>query len=162
MTRRAALVAAAAAAALPAPVQAAQRRSADPRVQTTAGPVVGLRQATVSVFKGLRYGAPTKRFQPPERPTPWRDPVRTVDFGGASPQRGSEPNQSEDCLFLNVWTPNADAARRPVMVYIHGGAYATGSGSHPLYDGTRLAERSDVVVVTLNHRLNVFGYAYLA
>jgi para-nitrobenzyl esterase len=162
MTRRAALVAGAAAAALPASVQAAQRRGADPRVQTTAGPVVGVRQSTVSVFKGLRYGAPTKRFQPPERPTPWHDPVRTVDFGGASPQRGSEPNQSEDCLFLNVWTPNADAARRPVMVYIHGGAYATGSGSHPLYDGTRLAERSDVVVVTLNHRLNVFGYAYLA
>ena len=69
---------------------------------------------------------------------------------------------SEDCLFLNVWTPSSgDAARRPVLVYIHGGAYASGSGSSPLYDGARLVERGDVVVVTLNHRLNAFGYLYL-
>lgn len=137
-------------------------RTGDPRVQTKAGPVVGLRSQGISIFKGLRYGAPTKRFQPPERPGSWRDPVPAVAFGAACPQRGNEPNQSEDCLFLNVWTPAADAARRPVMVYIHGGAYATGSGSDPLYDGSRLAEHGDVVVVTLNHRLNVFGYAYLA
>src|SRR5204863_6076508 len=69
---------------------------------------------------------------------------------------------SEDCLFLNIWTPALDRARRPVMVYIHGGAYSTGSGSSPIYDGTRMARRGDVVVVTLNHRLNAFGYAYLA
>lgn len=137
-------------------------RTGDPRVQTKAGPVVGVRQQAINIFKGLRYGAPTKRFQPPEPPTPWRDPAPAATFGAASPQRGSEPNQSEDCLFLNVWTPATDAGRRPVMVYIHGGAYATGSGSHPLYDGSRLAEHEDVVVVTLNHRLNVFGYAYLA
>jgi para-nitrobenzyl esterase len=68
---------------------------------------------------------------------------------------------SEDCLFLNVWTP-ALTGRRPVMVYIHGGAYSSGSGSAPLYDGVRLCKRGDVVVVTLNHRLNAFGYAYLA
>src|SRR5690606_28526148 len=75
---------------------------------------------------------------------------------------GREPNQSEDCLFLNVWTPGVDAGRRPVMVYIHGGGYSSGSGSAALYDGTRLATRGDVVVVTLNHRLNALGYAYLA
>jgi para-nitrobenzyl esterase len=70
---------------------------------------------------------------------------------------------SEDCLFLNVWTPALrDGGKRPVMVYIHGGAYSTGSGSSPLYDGVRLCRRGDVVVVSLNHRLNAFGYAYLA
>jgi para-nitrobenzyl esterase len=76
---------------------------------------------------------------------------------------GGEARQSEDCLFLNIWTPEMDGrARRPVLVYFHGGAYSTGSGSSPLYDGTRLARRGDVVVVTVNHRLNVFGYGYFA
>ncbi|NBB63281.1 carboxylesterase family protein [Pseudomonas sp. ODNR1LW] len=159
--RRAVLGGGLTAVALASPALSASRRG-DPRVLTAAGPVIGVRQQGISVFKGLRYGAPTKRFQPPEAPTPWRAPIPATAFGPASPQRGSEPNQSEDCLFLNVWTPAADAGRRPVMVYIHGGAYATGSGSHPLYDGSRLAEHGDVVVVTLNHRLNVFGYAYLA
>jgi para-nitrobenzyl esterase len=75
----------------------------------------------------------------------------------------------EDCLFLNVWTPAkagkaglADGGKRPVMFYIHGGAYNTGSGASPWYDGTKLAKRGDVVVVTVNHRLNAFGYLYLA
>ncbi|MEG0819806.1 MAG: carboxylesterase family protein, partial [Brevundimonas sp.] len=110
----------------------------------------------------MRYGAPTLRFQPPEPPTAWRDPALAFDYGAASPQRGDEAKQSEDCLFLNVWTPSLDAGRRPIMVYIHGGAYSSGSGSEPLYDGARLAARGDVVVVTLNHRLNALGYAYLA
>src|SRR5690606_32512668 len=69
--------------------------------------------------------------------------------------------QSEDCLFLNIWTP-ALSGRRPVLVYIHGGAYNTGSGSDPVTDGARLSAHGDVVVVTLNHRLNAFGYCYLA
>ncbi len=159
--RRTALLSGLAVAALPSAYLAA-RQAGDPRVQTAAGPVVGLRQDGISVFKGVRYGAPTLRFQPPEPPAPWTDPARAVAYGGASPQRGDEPNQSEDCLFLNVWTPGTDAGRRPVMVYIHGGAYSSGSGAHPLYDGARLAARGDVVVVTLNHRLNAFGYAYLA
>ena len=159
ITRRKALMLGMTAAALPLSVSAG---SNDPRVQTTAGPVIGVRYDGVSVFKGLRYGAPTQRFRPPRRPEPWRDPIRAGTYGAASPQRGNQPNQSEDCLFLNIWTPGTDAARRPVMVYIHGGAYSAGSGSDPLYDGARLATRGDVVVVTLNHRLNVFGYAYLA
>jgi para-nitrobenzyl esterase len=90
--------------------------------------------------------------------------LETVDYGPASPQRDRNAGRtSEDCLFLNVWTPAlADAGKRPVMVYIHGGAYSNGSGSAPLYDGVRLCRRGNVVVVTLNHRLNAFGYAYLA
>lgn len=163
ITRRFTLVSGLAAATLSHPALA-RTTARDPMVNTTAGPIVGSTHDGVSVFRGVRYGASTegRRFQPPSPPTAWRDPIRATDHGCASPQRGPEPNQAEDCLFLNVWTPAADAARRPVMVYIHGGAYSSGSGSDPLYDGARLARRGDVVVVTLNHRLNVFGYAYLA
>tara|TARA_R110002167_G_scaffold46107_3_gene137890 strand:+ start:4656 stop:6245 length:1590 start_codon:yes stop_codon:yes gene_type:complete len=168
LTRR--TLAGAAMTALAVPLMAAGRiRSPDavvgsPRALTRNGPVIGARDGAICVFKGLRYGADTGplRFRPPAPPVPWTQPVEAVDYGPACPQRGSEPNLSEDCLFLNVWTPGPDAERRPVMVYIHGGAYATGSGSDPQYDGTRLARRGDVVVVTLNHRLNLFGYAYLA
>ncbi|MBX9617435.1 MAG: carboxylesterase/lipase family protein [Caulobacteraceae bacterium] len=139
-------------------------RTPHPVVTTTHGPVRGQTDGGVAVFRGLRYGADTgpRRFRPPVAPTPWTDPVDAFDYGPASPQGGSEPNQSEDCLFLNVWSPGLDRERRPVMVYIHGGAYSNGSGSSPLYDGTRLARRNDVVVVTVNHRLNLFGYGYLA
>jgi para-nitrobenzyl esterase len=72
-----------------------------------------------------------------------------------------EPQLSENCLVLNVWTAAADSAKRPVMVWLHGGGFAVGSGSAPAYDGTHLAARGDVVVVTINHRLNVFGHLYL-
>ncbi len=143
---------------------ARQRQPDHPTAPTTNGPVRGYRDGSVTVFKGVRYGADTapRRIQPPSPPRPWTEPADAFAYGPASPQGGSEPNQSEDCLFLNVWTPSLDAERRPVMVYIHGGGYSTGSGSSPLYDGIRLAARNDVVVVTLNHRLNLFGYAYLA
>ena len=67
---------------------------------------------------------------------------------------------SEDCLFLNLWTSGTEG-KRPVMVWLHGGGFAYGSGSWPVYDGHNLAKKGDVVVVTVNHRLNVFGYLYL-
>lgn len=136
----------------------------DPVVATTNGPVSGTYEGGVAVFRGIRYGADTAttRFARPRRPAPWRETVRAVNYGAASPQRGSEPDRSEDCLFLNVWTPEARAgSNRPVMLYIHGGAYNSGSGSEALYDGTRLAVRGDVVVITINHRLNAFGYLSL-
>lgn len=136
----------------------------DPVVMTSYGPVRGLRNGGCLRFAGVRYGADTSttRFARPQPPTRWQETRDALAFGPACPQPGSEPNPSEDCLFLNIWTPDADPrARRPVMVYIHGGAYATGSGSSPLTDGTALATEHDVVVVTLNHRLNVFGYLYL-
>lgn len=135
-----------------------------PVAPTRHGPVRGVRDGGVIAFRGVRYGADTgpRRFRAPAPPARWSAPVDAFAHGPACPQPGSEPDQSEDCLFLNVWTPGLDDARRPVMVYVHGGAYATGSGSDPLYEGERLARRRDVVVVTLNHRLNLFGYAYLA
>jgi para-nitrobenzyl esterase len=160
--RRAVLVGAAGLASLGLAPQALAKRT-DPIVRTRHGPVLGLREGGQLVFKGVRYGADTgpRRFQPPLPPAPWTRPLPCTAFGHASLQRGKEADQSEDCLFLNVWTPGADAARRPVMLYIHGGAYMTGSGSSPLIDGARLAARGDVVVVTVNHRLGPFGYSYL-
>lgn len=116
----------------------------------------------VLAFKGVRYGAAPARFQAPRAAQAWRGVREALRFGPACPQRGLENEpQSEDCLFLNVWTPALRGAR-PVLVYIHGGAYNTGSGSSPVTDGARLAAQGDVVVVTLNHRLNVFGYGYFA
>ena len=137
---------------------------ASPVAVTRHGPVRGYLDKGIRVFKGVRYGADTsgRRFLPPLPPRPWTEAAEATAYGPASPQRGREGVTSEDCLFLNVWTPALDAGRRPVMVYIHGGAYSTGSGSSPLYDGVNLCRRGDVVVVTLNHRLNLFGYAYLA
>ena len=118
----------------------------------------------LQVFRGIRYGMDTgpRRFQAPLPAQSWRGILDTREFGPASPQGGSEANQSEDCLFLNVVAPLARPVRpRPVIVYIHGGAYSNGSGSSPLYDGSALCRRGDVVVVTVNHRLNLFGYLYL-
>jgi len=140
-------------------------RAAEALVATTRhGRVRGDVDDGVLAFRGVRYGADTgpRRFQPPAPPTAWPDIADATAYGPASPQRDRTAGPThEDCLFLNVWTP-ALTGRRPVMVYIHGGAYSNGSGSSPLYDGVRLCRRGDVVVVTLNHRLNLFGYAYLA
>ncbi len=137
---------------------------ATPVARTRHGPVRGYLDNGVCVFKGVRYGAPTQRFQPPRTPTAWTEVADATAYRAASPQRDrSVGPTSEDCLFLNVWTPSLETrSPRPVMVYIHGGAYANGSGSDPLYDGVRLCRRGDVVVVTVNHRLNAFGYAYMA
>ena len=134
--------------------------SASPVVRTRAGRVRGVLDDDLQIFRGIRYGADTgpRRFMPPVPPEPWRGVVDAKEFGAASRQPGSEPNQSEDCLVLNVTAPVAKASRpRPVIVYIHGGAYSSGSGSSPLYEGSALARRGDVVVVTVNHRLSLFG-----
>ncbi|NIJ82112.1 carboxylesterase/lipase family protein [Xanthomonas cannabis] len=160
---------ASAAAALPGFATAAAapppRDDSTPLAQVRSGAVRGYRDQGICVFKGIPYGGDTAalRFQAPLQETPWQDVRDASHFGAAAPQpKASEPT-SEDCLFLNVWTPGLrDGGRRPVLVYFHGGGYITGSGSDPLYDGVRLCTRGDVVVVTVNHRLNLFGYLSLA
>ncbi|MDF7775383.1 carboxylesterase/lipase family protein [Sphingomonas sp. AOB5] len=136
----------------------------DPVAATRHGRVRGSRKNGVLISNGNGYGADTRqrRFQRARPPQPWTGIADATRYGAAAPQTKAEEPTSEDCLFLNIWTPALDAAKRPVMVYLHGGAHAHGSGSDPLYDGTNLVRRGDVVVVTLNHRLAALGYAYLA
>ncbi len=163
IARRELLAASAAAITLSAaPVLA----GSSPVIATRAGRVRGTREGGLHVFRGLRYGEDTRpvRFRAPRPVQSWSGVVEATGFAPSCPQRGeSDLPQGEDCLFLNVWTPAPDPrAKRPVMLYIHGGAYSSGSAVDPLVDGRHLAAHGDVVVVTVNHRLNAFGYLYLA
>src|SRR5207237_1487613 len=132
-------------------------------VDTAAGRVQGKVVDGMQVFKGIPFGAPPVgelRFRPPQ-PAPSWDGVRVCEeFGRVAMQNPSPletmfgaaaPEMDEDCLSLNVWTPACDDGRRPVMVWIHGGAFITGSGATPWYDGTPFA-RDDVVLVSINYR----------
>ena len=150
-------------------------------VETTLGKVRGAEQGGVQAFRGVPYAAstaPPSRFMPPARRRPWTGVRDCVELGLRAPQRNSdffgqvpkifevmcpaEP-MGEDCLVLNVWTPDTTAGRkRPIMVWLHGGGYTSGSGGFVCYNGQELARRHDVVVVTVNHRLTVFGYLYFA
>jgi para-nitrobenzyl esterase len=148
---------------------AGEHSDSRPLATTTAGKVRGFLDNGVSAFKGIPYGGDTalRRFQAPVPPAAWNEVRDARAFGSMAPQgaagRGGGSNTSEDCLRLNVWTPALrDGKQRPVLVYFHGGAYNNGSVNSNLYDGVRLCRRGDVVVVTVNHRLNVFGFLYLA
>lgn len=132
--------------------------------KTRAGKVGGIREDGVHIFKGIPYGADTRkhRFKVAAPPEAWSKTRDALEYGPSCPQRNAREPTSEDCLYLNVWTPGVrDEGKRPVLVYFHGGEFSSGSGSSPLYDGARLCERGDVVVVTVNHRLNIFGHLYL-
>lgn len=157
--------------------QAAKSASPGAIVQTTAGRVRGLLQDKVHAFKGIPYGASTagpRRFLPPTKPQPWTGVRDAFELGLRSPQidGGLVPEWAaldrpgpmvEDCLSLNVWTPGVgDGNQRPVMVWLHGGGYTGGSAGFICYEGTELARKHDVVVVGINHRLNVFGFLHLA
>jgi para-nitrobenzyl esterase len=158
-------------------------------VETTNGRLRGLRAGAVHQFKGIRYGSPTDgplRFMPPQPAAAWTGIKDAVSFGPSAPQHhnqmpGNHPGTpppihdiykwywaadlpiGEDCLSLNVFTPSVDdTAKRPVMVWLHGGGFANGAGTARGFDGTYLARDGDVVVVTVNHRLNIFGHLHLA
>ena len=149
--------------------------------QTTAGKIRGTQAAGVYAFKGVPYGATHGR----RGPFPAAGEAETLDrrsrghrAGRRSPQLLSlfhgvvppeveamdrDETMGEDCLVLNVWTPTLERGRKlPVMVWLHGGGFTSGSGGFICYDGTQLAKKHDVVVVTVNHRLSALGYLYLA
>lgn len=144
-------------------------------VETAGGRLRGTRDRGVRVFRGIPFADPPVgklRFRAPEAPSPWAGVRDATSFrpsamqstgmpsmlpGGYSFHHGMQPC-SEDCLYLNVWTPACDGAKRPVMVWIHGGAFLGGSGDAPLYNGSVLAARGDAVIVTFNYRLGPFGF----
>jgi para-nitrobenzyl esterase len=154
--------------------------------ETAFGKLRGVDNAGIKIFKGIPYGANTtggNRFMPPAEPADWSGVRDALQYGQSAPQRDPNapprppgtlnisgeklPSEGEDCLVLNIWTPAVRPAsnsgrKRPVMFWCHGGGFATGSGSSPDNDGTNLAHRGDVVVVTINHRLNVLGFANLS
>jgi para-nitrobenzyl esterase len=173
-------------------IWAATTSQQTPPVETAAGKVRGLRSGTISRFLGIPYGADTgpRRFQTAGAPTPWAGVRDCFAFGAQAPQgqlgiaglnmTGAAPSpvarevmaifanssdrvpESEECLFLNVYTPALSrGGKRPVFVWLHGGGFALGSGGTAAYDGSNLARRGDAVVVTINHRLNAMGYLYL-
>src|SRR5436305_5509504 len=144
-----------------------------PILETTGGKVRGVQTGKVFSFKGVHYGAPTTgkmRFMPPAKVEPWAGVKDALDIGQRAPQlpgnlvpeyavmERTEP-MGGDCLCVNVFTPGIkDGKKRPVMLWLHGGGFVAGSGGgNVLYDGTNLAAKHDVVVVTINHRLNIFG-----
>ena len=151
-----------------------------PVVETASGRVKGVTSDGVHVFKGIPYGASTagaNRFMPPRKPEPWSGVRDAIVYAGRSPQAPAAAQRpelatvwgpvdmlpvGEDCLTLHVWTPALDTAKRPVMVWLHGGAFSYGSANSPRYDSTNLARRNDVVVVAVNHRLNIFGHLDLS
>ena len=144
-------------------------------VETTSGKIMGYNDAGIYTFKGVPY-AKAARFMPPADPDRWEGVRKTQVYGPQAKQSqnmdwGGQPSDydfgfqfkneksSEDCQRLNVWTPALDGKKRPVFVWFHGGGYANGSAIFlPAQEGTALARKGDIVVVTVNHRLNILGY----
>ncbi|GAA0602637.1 carboxylesterase/lipase family protein [Kutzneria viridogrisea] len=134
--------------------------------RTALGRLRGLRQGGVCVWRGVPYAQPPERFAPARPVQPWQGVRSATEFGPTAMQIALGPGgpstatrQSEDCLYLNVWSPGT-TGRRPVVVWIHGGAFVSGAGSD--YDGTQYAALGDTVFVTINYRLGAFGYLYQA
>lgn len=141
-------------------------------IETKSGKIQGYIEDSINIFKGIPFAEPPLgdlRFSPPLEKKPWKDVFDATKYGsyafqGYTPLEdfmGKLEPQSEDCLTLNIWTPATDDIKRPVMVWIHGGAFITGGGATPIYDGSSLAKRGDVVIVTINYRLGTFGFLYI-
>jgi para-nitrobenzyl esterase len=136
-------------------------------VETAFGKVEGVVEDGVRVWKGIPFARPPVgrlRFRPPEPPESWSGIRDASAFGPSAMQRRAAPGMtvSEDCLYLNIWAPAADGRKKPVMVWIHGGGFMSGSGASPATWGTSFAREGDVVLVTINYRLGPFGFLHLA
>ena len=149
-------------------------------VETRYGKVQGSEQGSISVWKGIPFAQPPtgqRRFRAPQPLESWTGAREATTFSPMAPQvpevgasmvgaigaeRAVEQRpMSEDCLYLNIWSPGSDQEKRPVMVYIHGGAFTLGSASDPWYDGTSFAANHNIVVVSLNYRLGILGFVSL-
>ncbi|MER6775906.1 MULTISPECIES: carboxylesterase family protein [unclassified Streptomyces] len=153
---------------------AAKADDPSPVVDLPAGRLRGAHEGGLAVFKGVPYAAPPVgplRWRPAQPHPGWSGTRDATAFGPSAPQLYREggdpvlgshgsPPFDEDCLTLNVWTPRADDAKRPVMLWIHGGGFLSGSGSLPIYSGDTFARDGDLVVVTVNYRLGPLGYLY--
>jgi para-nitrobenzyl esterase len=145
----------------------AERTKIEDPVRITSGPIAGMQKDGVRCYKGIPYAAPPVgelRWKLPQAPESWEEPRECREFGPSCPQYKDQITKGlnkmdEDCLYLNIWTPaGAQEDRLPVMVWIHGGGFLTGSGSLPTYEGQNLAKKGNVVVVTINYRLGKFGF----
>lgn len=141
-------------------------------VNTKSGKIQGYRENGLDIYKGIPFAeAPIDdlRFCPPVAKKNWEGILEASEYGPSSFQPTSEfsemlgklPPESEDCLNLNIWTPGSDSQRRPVMFWIHGGSFDWGGGATEFYDGAALANRGNIVVVTINYRLGALGYSYI-
>src|SRR5579884_3731748 len=148
--------------------------------ETRYGKVQGYEQGSISVWKGIPFAQPptgSRRFRAPQPPQPWMGVRETTTFSPMAPQvqeRGASMvgaigaeravglrPMSEHCLYLNIWSPGTEGEKRPVMVWLHGGAFTLASASEPWYDGTSFAAKHNIVVVSLNYRLGILGFVYL-
>lgn len=141
-------------------------------IETKSGKVQGYSEKGIEVYKGIPYAEPPigdLRFRPPVAKEPWDGVLDATKYGPCAPQGyiifeemfGKLEPESEDCLTLNIWTPVADGEKRPVMFWIHGGAFISGGSAYEFYDGLALAKRGNVVVVTINYRLGALGFLYI-
>src|SRR5215475_11563943 len=151
----------------------AAQNQTTPVVETTSGKILGQVINKVNTFKGVPYGT-ASRFMPAVKPTPWTGVRDTLEWGHEAPQgphteipevAATIPKSTtilgEDCQVLNLWT-NSLSGKRPIMVWLHSDGFTNENDGYTMYDGANLARKRDVVTVTLNHRLNAFGYLYLA
>lgn len=141
-------------------------------IESKSGKIQGYKDNGIEIFKNIPFAEPPigeLRFAPPVAKKPWKDVLEATEYGNCAWQGytqleewlGKPEPEDEDCLNLNIWTPATDGKKRPVMFWVHGGAFVIGTGKQDSYDGTFLANRGDVVIVTINYRLGTFGFLYV-
>lgn len=140
-------------------------------VETKSGKLQGLINDNIFAYLGVPYAEATERFVPAKKVKPWSGVRKADSYGSMSPQgailgmpvNGDETGKDNNCQNLNIWTPGIkDGKKRPVMVWLHGGGFAVGTANEPIFNGKNLSQSGDVVVVSVNHRLNIFGHLDLS